>query len=153
MADNTHNSVKLEDHDIVFDCEHCGNSLAIDIKGAGLKMQCPECKRHITVPIPDGLDLADIDSSLAESPNASVGDALADEPGYDGGDDRMNALLTELEELRFRTQFLEKKRIEYQAAVRDLANQLDSMRIAMKEMDDTLGGLVEKSSDDTQELG
>ncbi len=152
MADETHNSVKLEGNDIVFDCEHCGHSLAIDIKGAGLRIQCPECKGYITVPIPDGLDLADIDSSLAEFQD-DEGEAPAGEPAYEGGDDRTNAMLTELEELRFRTQFLEKKRIEYQSAAQELASQLDSMRIAMKEMDNILGSLTEKSSDDTQELG
>ncbi len=155
MADKIDNSARLEGNDIVFDCEHCGNGLVVDIKGAGLKMQCPECKEQIYVPIPKGVELADIDSHLVESPGdgeneitdkAAIGD-------YDGYDDQVTTLLTELEELRFRTQFLEKKRIEYHAAVQKLSSQIDSMRTSLKEMDDILGNLVEKNAEDTQELG
>lgn len=37
-------------NDIAFDCPHCGKSLAIDMRGAGLMIHCPECRQVVQVP-------------------------------------------------------------------------------------------------------
>jgi transcription elongation factor Elf1 len=58
--------VDIKATDIVFDCPHCGKSLAIDYRGAGLVIQCSDCGNDVQVPIPDGVELADIDSSVEE---------------------------------------------------------------------------------------
>ena len=34
---------EIRDTDIVFDCPHCGKSLVIDYRGAGLQINCSEC--------------------------------------------------------------------------------------------------------------
>jgi transcription elongation factor Elf1 len=52
--------------DIVFDCPHCGKSLAIDYRGAGLTIPCTDCGRDVEVPIPEGMEVSDIDSSDEE---------------------------------------------------------------------------------------
>jgi transcription elongation factor Elf1 len=52
--------------DIVFDCPHCGKNLCIDYHGAGLMVPCPGCSRRIQVPIPEGMDIADFDSTEEE---------------------------------------------------------------------------------------
>lgn len=52
--------------DIVFDCPHCGKNLCIDYHGAGLMVSCPGCSRRIQVPIPEGMDIADFDSTEEE---------------------------------------------------------------------------------------
>jgi len=49
--------------DIVFDCPHCGKSLAIDYHGAGLAIQCTDCGNDVEVPIPEGMEVEDIDSN------------------------------------------------------------------------------------------
>ncbi|MDA3800531.1 MAG: hypothetical protein PF692_15845 [Kiritimatiellae bacterium] len=49
--------------DIVFDCPHCLKSLAIDYHGAGLTIPCTDCNELVVVPIPDGMDMSDLDSS------------------------------------------------------------------------------------------
>lgn len=38
--------------DVVFECPVCGKSLAIDRRGAGLLIVCPDCREQIQVPIP-----------------------------------------------------------------------------------------------------
>ncbi|MDD5706329.1 MAG: hypothetical protein PHR35_10405 [Kiritimatiellae bacterium] len=51
----------IQDTDIVFDCPHCGHGLVIDYRGAGLITNCTECGKAVQVPIPDGMELADLD--------------------------------------------------------------------------------------------
>ena len=57
---------EILDTDIVFDCPHCGKNLVIDYRGAGLQIRCSECGETVLVPIPDGMDLADLDLDPGE---------------------------------------------------------------------------------------
>ncbi len=52
--------------DIVFECPHCHHSLVIDYRGAGLEIECVECKQPVTVPIPTGMNIDDLDLSAGE---------------------------------------------------------------------------------------
>lgn len=56
----------ISDTDIVFDCPHCGHGLVIDYRGAGLITNCTECGKAVQVPIPDGMELADLDQEPHE---------------------------------------------------------------------------------------
>lgn len=66
MADTSNETADIKDTDIVFDCPHCGKSLAIDYRGAGLSIPCTDCGQEVEVPIPEGMELTDIDSSDEE---------------------------------------------------------------------------------------
>lgn len=57
---------EIRDTDIVFDCPHCGKNLVIDYRGAGLQINCSECASAVLVPIPDGMELADLDLDPGE---------------------------------------------------------------------------------------
>ncbi len=52
---------QIPETDIVFECPYCGKSLSIDQRGAGLVIECTACQQMVTVPIPDGMELSDID--------------------------------------------------------------------------------------------
>ena len=56
----------IRDTDIVFDCPHCGKNLVIDYRGAGLQINCTECGEPVLVPIPDGMELTDLDLDPGE---------------------------------------------------------------------------------------
>ena len=56
----------IRDTDIVFDCPHCGKNLVIDYRGAGLQISCSECGETVLVPIPDGMELTDLDLDPGE---------------------------------------------------------------------------------------
>ena len=56
----------IRDTDIVFDCPHCGKNLLIDYRGAGLQISCSECGETVLVPIPDGMELNDLDLDPGE---------------------------------------------------------------------------------------
>jgi len=66
MADEQQGSDEIKETDIVFDCPFCNKSLAIDYRGAGLTIPCTDCGRLVEVPIPEGMELSDLDSSVEE---------------------------------------------------------------------------------------
>ena len=59
-------AAEIRDTDIVFDCPHCGRNLVIDYRGAGLQINCSECGESVLVPIPDGMELRDLDLDPGE---------------------------------------------------------------------------------------
>ncbi len=56
----------IKETDIIFDCPNCGKSLAIDYRGAGLTIKCSDCGCDVQVPIPDGMELEDLDSPVED---------------------------------------------------------------------------------------
>ena len=62
----TGDETEIRDTDIVFDCPHCGKNLVIDYRGAGLQINCSECGEPVLVPIPDGMELTDLDLDPGE---------------------------------------------------------------------------------------
>lgn len=57
---------EIRDTDIVFDCPYCGKNLAIDYRGAGLQIDCTECGKSVLVPIPEGMEIGDLDLDAGE---------------------------------------------------------------------------------------
>jgi transcription elongation factor Elf1 len=47
-------------------CPQCGKSLVIDYRGAGLEIACSQCGASVLVPIPDGMELTDLDLDSGE---------------------------------------------------------------------------------------
>lgn len=66
MGDYADETTEIRETDIIFDCPYCGKSLAIDYRGAGLNVRCPDCGRNLQVPIPEGMEIADVDSTREE---------------------------------------------------------------------------------------
>lgn len=66
MVDFYRDSNEIKETDIIFDCPNCGKSLAIDYRGAGLTIPCTDCGQYVDVPIPEGMELTDIDGSDEE---------------------------------------------------------------------------------------
>jgi len=65
IRENT-DDIEIRDTDIVFDCPHCGKNLVIDYRGAGLQINCSECGDSVLVPIPDGMELNELDLDPGE---------------------------------------------------------------------------------------
>ena len=57
---------EIRDTDIAFDCPQCGKNLVIDYRGAGLQINCSACGASVLVPIPDGMELNDLDLDPGE---------------------------------------------------------------------------------------
>jgi transcription elongation factor Elf1 len=108
MSDMPHDGAEIKDTDIVFDCPHCGKSLAIDYRGAGLMIPCTDCGKNVQVPIPDGMEITDVDISDEEKEARIVNlrRSLA------ASEMRIKQLEAEVEELTVRRDQLEKVRAE-----------------------------------------
>lgn len=65
VRENTEEA-EIRDTDIVFDCPQCGKNLVIDYRGAGLQINCSQCGTSVLVPIPDGMELGDLDLDSGE---------------------------------------------------------------------------------------
>lgn len=117
----------IKETDIIFDCTHCNKSLAIDYRGAGLTIQCSDCGEDVEVPIPEGMELMDIDSSDEEQEirilNLRRSLSLAER--------KIDHLQSELEELGQRREILEKTRTDGLFVYGKVAEQLDHIDTCM----------------------
>ena len=87
---------EIRDTDIVFDCPHCGKNLVIDYRGAGLQITCSECGESVLVPIPDGMELTDLDLD----PGEILKQLFATRRNYQTAEARVEALKARLVQLQ-----------------------------------------------------
>jgi transcription elongation factor Elf1 len=107
MADISGESSEIKDTDIVFDCPHCGKSLAIDYRGAGLTIPCTDCGKNVQVPIPDGMEISDIDNS-AEDQEIRI---LNLRRSLSAAELKIERLSVEIDSMTIRRESLEKTRM------------------------------------------
>ncbi len=113
----------ISESDIVFNCPHCGHSLVIDYRGAGLIINCTECGEQVDVPIPEGMQLEDLDQS-PEDQEAQIGNLrrmLAK------SEDRAAGLVTELASIR-------EERAKADTACEVLESRLEKARNTLAEI-------------------
>ena len=108
MVDNSDDSAEIKETDIIFDCPHCGKSLAIDYRGAGLSIPCTDCGKIVEVPIPEGMELSDIDSS-GEEQEIRI---LNLRRSVSAAESRIEQLESEIEALNSRRENLEQNRTD-----------------------------------------
>ncbi len=131
MAENPEAIAGPTGNDIIFDCPYCGKSLAIDSRGAGLTIQCPDCRQEVGVP------------ALVSSPPTEM---LEPEPGMDenpvvriknltaalaASQAKVERLVSSLEEVRERRRFLEKLRTENMGRFEQIGKELVVIQNAM----------------------
>ena len=93
--DNVHET-EIRDTDIAFDCPHCGKNLVIDYRGAGLEIKCSACEKPVLVPIPDGMQLGDLDLDQGEI----LRQLFATRRNYQKAELRVQALKTKLTQIQ-----------------------------------------------------
>lgn len=131
----------IKETDIVFDCPHCGKSLAIDYRGAGLTIPCTDCGKIVQVPIPEGMDISDIDSSEEEQEvrilNLRRSLAAAEE--------RIKQLESEVEELDARRAQLEEMRAANMFKFGAILEKTGAVQKALQDIAVTLNEISESS--------
>ena len=135
------NSVEQEikETDIVFDCPFCGKSLAIDYRGAGLSIPCSDCGKRVDVPIPDGLDISDIERTDEEKEVLlqNVRRSLI------AAESRITSLESEIEELNHRRDDLEKTRTDNIYRFGAISEKCGVIQKALDDLSEALRKIVE----------
>lgn len=127
----------ITEDDIVFECPHCTKSMAIDKRGSGLTISCPDCGELVRVPYRPGEE-PDEDDEL-ESKEKTV-EGLADRLKLT--ESKITQLATNMSELTEQRRELEKLRKEQQELLKkvrteflSIQSSLDRISFALEESD------------------
>jgi transcription elongation factor Elf1 len=124
MNGQSDESSPIKETDIVFDCPFCGKSLAIDYRGAGLNVQCTDCGQNVQVPIPEGMDVSDMDSTREEQEIRILNLRRA----LSTAEERIRELEVDVESLRSRRSTLEHTRTEDKTRMVQMRNAMTAIR-------------------------
>lgn len=139
MAEEQKDSSEVKDSDIVFDCPHCGKSLAIDYRGAGLTIPCSDCGRNVEVPIPEGMQISDIDST-AEEQEIRI---LNLRRSLQNAESRIDRIEAELRDVLARRDELERSRGEYLRSGGQILERLSAIEKSMKDIGESARSIGE----------
>lgn len=120
-----------EEADIVFDCPHCGKSLEIDARGAGMAIVCPDCNNSVQVPIPEESNIVAISSGPAPSLEGALAQIHSLTVSAAASQAKIERLVESLEEIRDRRAYLEKLRIENMARFDRVAGEMTVIQSAI----------------------
>jgi hypothetical protein len=125
---------EIRNSDIVFDCPYCEKSLAIDCRGAGLTITCPDCSNIIQVPIPEGMEIFDIDSSDQDKEVRIIHmrEVIAASQG------RIMQMEAEIKDIQARRDGLEKLRAENALRFEVISKELENAGRALARISDVL---------------
>jgi len=128
MTDKPEIPADIKETDIVFDCPHCGKSLAIDYRGAGLTINCSDCAKDVQVPIPEGMEIEDIDST-SEEQEVRI---MHLRKSLTAAQERVARLEGAVEELTSRRETLEKGRSENMYRLGEILEKMGVLEAALK---------------------
>ena len=145
MTDRPDDSTEIKETDIVFDCPHCGKSLAIDYRGAGLTIPCTDCGKNVQVPIPEGMEITDIDSSDEEQEVRilNLRRSLA------AAEQKIEQLASEVEEMTTRREMLEKVRMNYISRFGVVMEKVASIQKSIEEIHKALNKISEVAREES----
>lgn len=133
----------VKETDIVFDCPFCGKSLAIDYRGAGLTIPCTDCGNHVEVPIPEGMEIGDVDSSDEEKEARIVNLRRA----LTAAEERIARLEEELEAVHARREALELARTDSLARLKVVREHAEVLDRAFGEVAKSVSAIVQAGSE------
>ena len=136
---------RVAPNDIVFDCPHCGKSLAIDRRGAGLRINCPECQQDVQVP---GIPLSErqANEEAAAEPAADAADLSE---ALEASRAKVERLVASLEEVRERRRYLEKVRSDNMARFELISKDLVTIQNSVDRIVALLQDAAAEKSPDT----
>ena len=118
-------SGEFQEGDIIFDCPECGKSLAIDPRGAGLMITCPDCESRIQVPFPEE-DEAALEEAIEQAPPVTdYAEALA------ASQQKVRDQMQTLEAVSKRRDYLEKLRVENLECLRTIKQEMTIIQAAV----------------------
>jgi predicted RNA-binding Zn-ribbon protein involved in translation (DUF1610 family) len=125
--------------DILFNCPHCGHSLCIDCRGAGLLTNCTECSKEILVPIPEGMNVEDLDLTKDQT----IGQLFYTRRMLARAEQRISELEEVIASLKERRSAMEKTRMTTLHHCADISNLCQSIQRSQGETAATLNRMLE----------
>ncbi len=126
---------EIREGDILFECPHCGKSMAIEAAGAGLMIPCASCGKEVQVPIPDAstpeTSVAAVprpDLSPGESPEETIRQLDA---ALAMANEQIDRLIAEKEALQERRAYLEQIRMANTSRYERIAEELSTVQDAL----------------------
>ena len=113
----------ITEDDMVFECPYCGKSMAIDKRGMGLTIECPDCHGLVRVPT-----VSEKTSSSPDSVHLPV-EGLAN--ALDDSRQNIQDLLRQIEELTQRREELESQALEQDKRLEDLRREFATIQSAL----------------------
>ena len=101
------NTEEIKADDIVFNCPHCGKSLAIEGRAVGMAIFCPDCRKEIIVP--SRVHIINEEGPMELTPDERI-KSLSNALQESHADNRR--LSAHLSEVKKRRKYLEKLRAE-----------------------------------------
>lgn len=144
-TDKPEESTEIKETDIVFDCPHCGKSLAIDYRGAGLTIPCTDCGKNVQVPIPEGMEITDIDSS-EEDQEIRI---LNLRRSLTAAEHKVEQMSAEVEEMVTRREMLEKVRTGHIANFGVILEKVAAIQKSLDEIHKALAKIAEVARDES----
>jgi len=129
MIKSADDNSEIKETDIIFDCPNCGKSLAIDYRGAGLTIKCSDCGSDVQVPIPEGMEIEDLDSP-AEDQEIRI---IQLRRSLTNAQERIAILENALEDLMQRRDALERDRSRQTLRNGEILEKLGRIEESMKE--------------------
>lgn len=145
MGSDLLNTIEMEDGtevkvtDILFGCPHCGKNLAIDYRGAGLITNCTECGEQVEVPIPEGMDLSDLDLG----PDDQELRILNLRRSLSTAESRIAELEEQVATLERRRAALEKTRAEAWSRFEEISKAAEIVRRSQLEVSSAIGKITD----------
>jgi transcription elongation factor Elf1 len=130
--------LEIKPTDLVFDCPHCGHELVIDYRGAGLTVNCTECDELVQVPIPDGMEVSDLD----ESPAQLFAQLLQSRRTLTKAEQRITELEGVVASLMERRSAMEKSRVATLHRCAELSSLCQALQRGQTDMSAVLGRML-----------
>ena len=127
--------VEISERDVVFECPSCAKSLAIDRRGAGLTISCPQCSEPVRVPMPP--------DELVQHPPMDHSEEYADATGLQSGLDesqkKIQELTDSLNRLASEQEKMEAQRDAQKKMVSKLRHEFSAIQAALDNIYEQLG--------------
>jgi predicted RNA-binding Zn-ribbon protein involved in translation (DUF1610 family) len=125
--------------DIVFNCPHCGHGLCIDCRGAGLLTNCTECSKEVLVPIPEGMNVGDLDLTRDQT----LGQLFYTRRALARAEQRIAELEEVIGSLKERRSVMEKARMTTLHHCAEIASHCQTLQRNQAEMSALLNRMLE----------
>jgi transcription elongation factor Elf1 len=139
VSDDAVKNGAVSESDMVFDCPYCSKSLAIDERGAGLIVTCPDCNNKIQAPIPTDYfesDPNDTVSDVEQDPRDQQIQELAETLA--ASQSHVQRLVESLREMTDRRNHLENLRVQSMKKFEAISKDLTVMQAAFDRVVSTL---------------